>query len=127
MAFPDLVPSSRTFSPGDFPIKKFNAQNGAEVRILYGSRRVNQVFELSYANISDQEANLFLVDYEDQQGTFKRFYLSDKTYEGWGLAGSATSELDRGPGTLWRYDAPPSIVSVRPGISSVTVKLRAVA
>lgn len=127
MAFPNLVPSSRTFSPGDFPIKKFNAQNGAEVRILYGSRRVNQVFELSYANISDQDANLFLTDYEDQKGTFKRFTLSDNTYKGWDLERSPTSKLDRAPGTLWRYDAPPAIVSVRPGISSVTVKLRAVA
>ena len=126
MAFPNLVPSSRTFSPGDLPIKKFNAQNGAEVRILYGSRRVNQVFELSYENISDADAQLFLTDYEDQKGTFLRFYLSDKAYEGWS-PGTTDSKLDRGPGTLWRYDAPPSVVSVRPGISSVTVKLRAVA
>lgn len=126
MAFPNLVPSSRTFTPGDFPIKKFNAQNGAEVRILYGSRRVNQVFELSYENISDADAQLFLTDYEDQKGTFLRFYLSDKAYEGWS-PGTTDSKLDRGPGTLWRYDAPPAIASVRPGISSVTVKLRAVA
>ena len=126
MAFPDLVPSSRRFTPGDFPIKKFNAQNGAEVRILYGSRRVNQVFELSYENISDANAQLFLTDYADQKGTFKRFYLSDEAYDGWS-PGTADSELDRGPGTLWRYDAPPAIRSVRPGISSVTVKLRAVA
>jgi hypothetical protein len=126
MAFPDLVPSSRTFSPGDFPIKKFNAQSGAEVRILYGSRRVNQIFELSYENISDVNAQLFLADYEDRKGTFERFYLSDSVYEGWS-PGTADSKLDRGPGTLWRYDAPPAIRSVRPGISSVTVKLRAVA
>ena len=125
MAFPDLVPSSRTFSPGDFPIKKFNAQSGAEVRILYGSRRVNQVFELSYQNISDANAQLFLADYEDRKGTFERFFLSDAVYKGW--SPGTNSKLDRGPGTEWRYDAPPSIVSVRPGISSVTVKLRAVA
>ena len=125
MAFPELVPSSRTFSPGDFPIKKFNAQNGAEVRILYGARRVNQVFELSYQNISDANAQLFLTDYEDRKGTFERFLLSDAVYEGW--SPGADSKLDRGPGTEWRYDAPPAIVSVRPGISSVTVKLRAVA
>lgn len=126
MAFPELVPSSRTFSPGDFPIKKFNAQNGAEVRILYGSRMVNQVFELSYANISDSQAESFLTDYRDQTGTFQTFNLPNAVFEGWSQ-GRSVGEYDRGPATLWRYDAPPAVVSVRPGISSVTVKLRAVA
>ncbi|NBT50861.1 MAG: hypothetical protein EBT12_04800 [Marivivens sp.] len=126
MAFPELVPSSRTFSPGDFPIKKFNAQNGAEVRILYGSRMVNQVFELSYANISDNQAESFLADYRAQNGTFRTFVLPDAVFEGW-TSGRDIGRYERGPGTLWRYDAPPAVVSVRPGISSVTVKLRAVA
>lgn len=126
MAFPALVPSSRTFSPGDFPIKKFNAQSGAEVRILYGSRMVNQVFELSYANISDSQAESFLTDYRDQKGTFQTFVLPNAVFEGW-TSGRDIGRYERGPGTLWRYDGSPAVVSVRPGISSVTVKLRAVA
>ena len=126
MAFPELVPSSRKFSPGDFPIKKFNTQSGAEVRILYGSRMVNQVFELSYANISDSQAESFLTDYRDQQGTFQTFVLPSAVFEGW-TAGRNIGRYERGPSTFWRYDAPPAVVSVRPGISSVTVKLRAVA
>jgi hypothetical protein len=126
MAFPELVPSSRTFSPGDFPIKKFNTQSGAEIRILYGSRMVNQVFELSYANISDSQAESFLTDYGDQKGTFQTFNLPNAVFEGW-TAGRDIGRYERGPATLWRYDAPPAVVSVRPGISSVTVKLRAVA
>lgn len=84
------------------------------------------MFELSYQNISDEDAQSFLADYEDRKGTFERFFLSDAVYEGWS-PGTADSKLDRAPGTQWRYDAPPAIVSVRPGISSVTVKLRAVA
>lgn len=126
MAFPALVPSSRTFSQGDFPIKKFNAQGGKEVRILYGSRMVNQVFELSYANVTDANAELFLDDYIGRLGTFRTFVLPNAVFEGW-TAGRDIGKYERGPGALWRYDAPPEVVSVRPGISSVTVRLRAVA
>ena len=39
MAFPSLVPSTRTFDAGNWPVKTYKAQSGAEVRILYGNRR----------------------------------------------------------------------------------------
>jgi hypothetical protein len=39
MPFPVLRPTSRDFKPGDYPIKAYNAQSGAEVRILYGDTR----------------------------------------------------------------------------------------
>ena len=60
MAFPNLVPTSRSFDAGDFPIKTFKAQNGTEVRILYGSNRTNMKMVLTYSNITDANAALFL-------------------------------------------------------------------
>ena len=57
MAFPTLQPTSRDFSPGDWPIKRYNSQSGAEVRILYGSRRTNAKLSLGYDNISDSNRN----------------------------------------------------------------------
>jgi hypothetical protein len=36
MAFPTLTPTSREFTPGAWPIKNYNSQSGAEIRILYG-------------------------------------------------------------------------------------------
>ena len=51
MAFPTLKPTSREFNPGDWPIKRYNAQSGAEVRILYGNRRTNATLSLSYDKI----------------------------------------------------------------------------
>jgi hypothetical protein len=59
MAFPTLQPTSRDFSPGDWPIKRYNSQSGAEVRILYGSRRTNAKLSLGYDNISDSNAQQF--------------------------------------------------------------------
>ena len=124
MAFPSLTPTGRQFTPGNFPSKSYNSQSGAEVRILYGSRRVNATLSLSYSNVQDASAESFLNDYLDQLGTFRTFTLPTSVFEGW--SGSSSS-LDAPSGTRWRYDSQPQVQSVRPGISSVTVALRAVA
>ena len=124
MAFPSLTPTGRQFTPGNFPSKAYNSQSGAEVRILYGSRRVNATLSLSYSNVEDASAESFLNDYLDQLGTFRTFTLPASVFEGW--SGSSSS-LDAPPGTKWRYDGQPQVQAVRPGISSVTVALRAVA
>jgi hypothetical protein len=124
MAFPTLSPTSRDFSPGDWPIKRFNAQSGAEVRILYGSQRVNAKISLGYDNISDSNAQLFLDDYEAQIGTLRTFDLPAAIRTGW--SGSSGS-IDAPAGTKWRYESEPAVRAVRPGRSSVTVNLVAVA
>jgi hypothetical protein len=123
MAFPTLRPTSRDFSPGDWPIKRFNAQSGAEVRILYGSQRTNAKISLGYDNISDANAQLFLTDYAAQIGTLRTFDLPSAVRTGW--TGTASS-LDAPPGTKWRYESEPAVRAVRPGRSSVTVNLVAV-
>ena len=72
MAFPNLTPTSRSFESGDYPVKTFKSQNGAEVRILYGDKRTNMKLSLSYANITDAEAEQFLDHFDEVQGTLKR-------------------------------------------------------
>ena len=64
MDFPALTPTARSFESGDFPIKTFKAQNGAETRILYGSNRTNMKLQLTYANITDAQAEQFLDHFE---------------------------------------------------------------
>ena len=123
MAFPTLQPTSRDFSPGDWPIKRFNSQSGAEVRILYGSQRTNTKIDLGYDNISDANAQLFLDDYAAQIGTLRTFDLPDAVRTGW--TGAAAS-IDAPAGAKWRYESEPSVKAVRPGRSSVTVNLVAV-
>jgi hypothetical protein len=89
MAFPTLQPTSRDFSPGDWPIKRYNSQSGAEVRILYGSRRTNAKLSLGYDNISDSNAQQFLDDYAAQYGTLRTFTLPNAARTGW--SGTAAS------------------------------------
>jgi hypothetical protein len=126
MAFPNLKPAGRDFNAGDWPIKRFNAQSGAEVRILYGTRRVNATLNLTYQNIKDTDAQLFLDDYEARNGTLQEFSLStaSKVWAGWN---GATSSISAPPGTNWRYDSEPMVQSVYNGLSNVQVTLIAVA
>jgi hypothetical protein len=126
----DLVPSSRSFNPGDWPVKRFNSESGAEIRILRGSNRLNSVLELSYDNIADTEADKFLKHYRDVKGTYQswRFAVAPSAvgaFKGWGAAD--TSELEVSPwGMAWRYDAPPEITQAKKGRSNVRVTLRGV-
>jgi hypothetical protein len=122
MAFPDLIPTARTFDAGDFPVKVFKSQNGVEHRILYGSNRTNMKLSLTYANIPDYSAELFLDHYEEEQGTFGTFDFMPSGYaKGWE---GNTNELDAKTfGNKYRYEGPPKVVQVRSGISTVTVNL----
>lgn len=123
MAFPTLTPTSREFTPGSWPIKSYNSQSGAEVRILYGSQRTNAKLSLSYENITDANAQLFVDDYAANIGTLRTFTLPSVVRNGW--SGSSAT-LDAPAGTTWRYESEPLLRSVRPGRSSVTVNLVAV-
>lgn len=120
MPFPVLRPTSRDFNPGDFAVKTYNAQSGAEVRILYGDTRTKMEMALSYDNISDAQAEQFLTHYNETKGTFSTFTISNTTKAGWsGNAGA----IDTGSINRFRYADPPQVTAVRPGRSSVRVNL----
>ena len=121
MAFPELVPTSRSFDAGDYPVKAFKSQNGAETRILYGSNRTNMKLSLSYSNIADAYAELFLDHYDEMKGSFTTFVLNPSAKNGWeGTAGAIGAQSQ---GNDYRYEGPPQVQQVRPGISTVTVSL----
>lgn len=122
MAFPTLIPTSRAFNAGDWPVKTFRSQNGSEVRILYGSNRTGMALELQYLNITDANADLFLTHYNEVQGTYGTFTLPATGAKG-GWTGSNNSLDVTGTGNSWRYSEAPNVQSVKPGVSSVTIKL----
>jgi len=120
MPFPALRPTSRDFSPGDYPVKTYNAQSGAEVRILYGDTRSSMTLALGYDNISDSQAEQFLTHYDETKGTYGTFAIDSATKAGW--AGGAEA-IDSGNINRWRYAETPQITAVKPGLSSVRVGL----
>ena len=120
MAFPSLTPTARQFDPGDYPIKTFNAQSGAEVRILYGNQRTKMKLSLSFANITDANAELFIDHFDEVDGSFSTFVLPGEALDGWS---GTTDALQASGANEWRYESAPQIASVRPGLSTVTVNL----
>jgi len=120
MAYPALAPTARSFDAGDYSYKVFKAQNGVETCILYGDKRTGMTLELSYSNVADTDADDFIAHYDEVKGGFSTFTLPSSFRTGWS---GNTAAIDAATGNQWRYDGPPQITSVRPGISSVTVKL----
>lgn len=120
MAYPSITPSSRNFNAGNYSYKTFKSQNGSETRILYGDKRTGMTLDLSYNNIADATADDFITHYDSVKGGFETFDLPEEFRTGW--SGDA-SAIDAATGNKWRYDQAPVITSIRPGISSVTVRL----
>jgi len=83
MDFPALVPSSRNYNSGDYAVRTFRAQSGAESRILYGDSRFGATLELQYQNITDKNAQTFLGHYDNLKGTYGTFTLPLRVIEGW--------------------------------------------
>jgi hypothetical protein len=125
MTFPSLIPTSRAYDAGDFPVKAYKAQNGSEVRYLYGNKRTGMQLQLSYENIPDSSAQQFLDHFQQTYGTYETFLLGDNfntaVAGGWGGSPGALSAALYG--NQWRYAEPPTVTAVYPGISTVTVKL----
>lgn len=123
MPFPSLNPTARSFNPGNWPVKTFNAQSGAEVRILYGDTRTRMEFELTYDNIPDVQAELFLAHYDETKGTYFTFFIPPSARAGWTGTSPPLSLGGSALGNQFRYAEPPQVTAVRLGRSSVRVRL----
>lgn len=126
MDFPNYTPNERNFTPGDWPIARYNSQNGTEIRILRGSNRYGAKLSLSFTNITDSIAAEFLAHYRSVIGTYQPWYFtaSPRVFSGWD---TATTEFEASPwGLAWRYDRPPEVTQVKKGRSSVRIELTAI-
>tara|TARA_R100000458_G_C8254785_1_gene231060 strand:+ start:864 stop:1118 length:255 start_codon:yes stop_codon:yes gene_type:complete len=76
---------------------------------------------LIYKNISDTNAELFLDHYHEMKGTYKTFAIGTNAKEGWSGNNDAIEAVPWG--NNYRYNAPPKVTQVKPGISNVQVNL----
>ena len=120
------APSSRQFDAGDFPVKAYKAQDGMEVRILFGSRRTGQQMTLEYRAIPDTDAEQFIEHYVEQKGTFGIWAMTQTAGARRGWGGDYETFGVVASGNRWRYASPPKITSVYPGVSNVSIALTAV-
>ena len=124
MPFPELKPTTRSWDAGKFPIKSFRAQNGAELRILYGNRMATKKLQLTYENLLDTQTELFFDHYQEMKGELTQFELNETARSGW--TGKKETLGASYHGLQWRYAEPPQLTSVFKGRSTVTVNLIAV-
>jgi hypothetical protein len=123
IAFPNIKPTGRKYSPGSYPKNEFEALNGATTILRYGNRRSKSELSLEFANVSDDRTAEILQNYEQQNvgDNWVTFTAND------GLAGAGSNLAsylgETASGLRWRYDGPPSVDSVAPGRSTISVKL----
>jgi len=126
--FPSIQPTARRFTAPTWPTSTQTAQSGVITRRLWGSRPSRAVLSLQFNNITDADVSAILDAYNDAQGAIDSLTLpsilfngADATLTAW-LNGSAN-----GAGLLWCFTegSPPSVESVAPGRSSVSVSLTA--
>lgn len=136
--FPDIAPSQRVYTPGTFPANEFQGLNGAVTTLQYGSKEVDSKLEMTFQNITDDEAMLIFENYlrvnnGRDNGTGERDYLLFSPVSGHAaLSGIGNAELKARIGEQrfntaqlrYRYASPPTITSVFPGRSTVQIELR---
>lgn len=134
--FPDITPSQRAYTPGTFPTNEFQGLNGAVTTIQYGVKKVDSSLQMTFANITDAQADAILTNYEQANGqrdetTGERDWVILPDSNSGAMAGVASSALrqqmaerNSGSGLRYRYAKPPVITSAFPGRSTVTVELR---
>jgi len=121
---PNIAPSSRSFTAGEYPQTVFEAQNGAKSIIRYGNKAVNSTLTLGFTNVSDGDAVLILGNYNNVNSDWD-YVTFDESH---GLQGidnvflKIHMQAGSGSGLKWRYDGPPKVTSVQPGINNVSCK-----
>lgn len=118
MTFPALVPSARTYVPGNVPQVQQVALSGAATRYRQGNRRADQKLQLTFNNISEADLNLIKAHYISQDGSYGIFFLSPETWSGY-----ATAPVPSPSNVAWRYAEPPQITDGSCNLWSISVSL----
>ena len=124
-AFPTVLPTSRSYTPGEYATQEFVALNGVKTYLRYGNKRSESTLSLTFKNIKDSDADDILTHYvlvneNWSAANEKTRWVTFSSFNGLaGLEGNLPSYF-REDGLRWRYSEPPKITSVQKGISNVT-------
>jgi len=119
--FPSIKPSSRSYSPGQFPVKTYRGLSGAVVKRVFGNRAYGHTIELQFNNISDANTKTILDHYYGQGGSYLRFALPNEMFSG--INDTLKGVIQAPSNILWEYAEPPIVESVFNGRSNVSVRL----
>jgi len=80
---PSLTPTTRLYTPGDFPSAIQSSSSGTTTGFRRGNRRINQTLQLTFDNLTETQVNLIRTHYDGQNGSFSIFYLSAECWAGY--------------------------------------------
>jgi hypothetical protein len=104
--FPALVPSGRTFTPGEYPHTPFVTYNGFQNRVRHSNVMLASQLRLSFVAATEANMLSILSHYQGQLGTFESFDLPSDVWSG---VTPADYQLT---GYLWRYIEPPTVEDI---------------
>ena len=115
--FPAVSPTRRSFTPGEYPTKRFDSISGAGTTRLYGSKASNATLDLEFL-LDDTNTAAVLQSWHDSMGGAKVLTLPTELFEGMnGPEGQIPNYLN------WRWAQVPSVQSVVPGRSRIQASL----
>ena len=111
-------PTRRSFTPGRYATKRFNAISGSGTTRLYGSKAFDATLQLTFL-LNDEDTCTFLKCWNDAYGDYDTLDLPEEFFAG------SSPILDCGvPDYLnWRWADAPSVESILPGRSRVQINL----
>jgi hypothetical protein len=121
VTFPAIKPSSRSYSPGQLPVRTYRTLSGAIWKRAFSNTRSGQALSLKFNSLNDGETEQIVAHFEDMGGTFKRFDLPSELFAG--MSSGLTNRLKNAANIKWAYSSEPKVESVFPGYSDVTVEL----
>jgi len=119
-AFPDYQPSSRSYSPGEFPQRQFQAQNGAVTVMRYSNQRVNSSLTLGFSNITDGQARVILDHYQNVNSDWDYVTFTTSNAVAGVVDGQMQDYIEEKGALRWRYSEPPTVESTFIGRCNVS-------
>ena len=116
--FPALVPSSRTFVPGNYPSTLYQGISGAENRVRSSNVLTDSTLTLQFIGLSEAEVLAILLHYQARRGPYGNFNLPAEVWSGVSNAADYTLQ-----GYAWSYLEPPVVEDYPCGQHGVEVQL----
>lgn len=118
--FPALIPSSRVFTPGEYPNTAHTAWSGKEGRVRHSNVMLTSSIRLSFLGLTEAQMLSILSHYQGQQGSFLSFEIPDEVVSGLSILDLQLT------GYSWRYAAPPQVQDLPCGGHNVEVALESI-
>jgi hypothetical protein len=116
--FPSLVPASRSYNFGQYPVTVETGFAGGNVRFLHGSNQFNIELGLRFNALTQANAKLIREHYRGQNAGYLSFQLPATIWSGFSSASAFVPTA-----TLWKYAAFPEEEHLQSGPINVTVQL----